>query len=134
MPRIVVASIMAYFVGEFCNSYVLAKIKVRMQGRAMPFRFVASTVVGQAVDTTVFVFIAFSWVFSASEMISIIFSGWAFKVAWEVVALPLTVVVVNYLKKAENEDYFDVKTNFNPFHLSQKNELGTHGAVASTAP
>jgi len=134
VPRIVVASIMAYFVGEFCNSYVLAKIKVRMQGRAMPFRFVASTVVGQAVDTTVFVFIAFSWVFSASEMISIIFSGWAFKVAWEVVALPLTVVVVNYLKKAENEDYFDVKTNFNPFHLSQKNELGTHGAVASTAP
>lgn len=134
VPRIVLASITAYFIGEFCNSYVLAKIKVRMKGRAMPLRFIASTVVGQAVDTIVFVLIAFGGVFGAADMASIIFSGWAFKVAWEIVALPVTVVVVNYLKKAENEDYFDVNTNFNPFHLSQKNETGSHGAVVSQVP
>ena len=131
VPRIVVASISAYFVGEFCNSYVLAKSKVKMQGRSMPFRFIASTVVGQAVDTTVFVVIAFAGVFGIVEMASIIFSGWAFKVAWEVVALPFTVTVVNYLKKSENEDYFDTDTNFNPFHLSNKNESPNQKAVVS---
>lgn len=135
IPRIVVASITAYFIGEFCNSYVLAKIKIRMKGKVMPFRFVASTVVGQAVDTTVFVLIAFAGTFSAGAMGSIILSGWAFKVAWEIIALPLTVGVVNYLKKAEKEDYFDVNTNFNPFHLSQKDEVTDRGrAVVSATP
>jgi uncharacterized integral membrane protein (TIGR00697 family) len=131
VPRIVLASITAYFIGEFCNSYVLAKIKVRQKGRAMPFRFVASTIVGQAVDTTVFVLIAFGGVFGTGEILSIIFSGWVFKVTWEIMALPLTLAVVKYLKRVENEDYFDVNTNFNPFHLSQKNEVGSHRAVAS---
>lgn len=120
VPRLVIASIAAYFIGEFCNSYVLAKIKVRMKGRAMPFRFVASTVVGQAVDTTVFVIIAFTWVYRPTEMLSIILSAWAFKVTWEVIALPLTLAVVKYIKKAENEDHFDVDTNFNPFHFGQE--------------
>jgi len=120
VPRIVIASIAAYFVGEFCNSYVLAKIKVRMNGRAMPLRFVASTVVGQAVDTTVFVIIAFTGVYGPTQMLSIIFSGWAFKVIWEIIALPFTVIVVNYIKKAENEDYFDINTNFSPFDFSQR--------------
>lgn len=134
VPRIVIASIIAYFVGEFCNSYVLAKIKVWMQGRAMPFRFVASTAVGQAVDTTVFVLIAFGGLFSAGQITSLIFSGWAFKVAWEVIALPLTLFVVKSLKKAENEDYFDIDTNFNPFHLGQKSEGGSRNAIASATP
>jgi uncharacterized integral membrane protein (TIGR00697 family) len=134
VPRIVLASITAYFVGEFCNSYVLAKIKVWMQGRAMPFRFVASTAVGQAVDTTVFVLIAFGGLFSAGQMASLIFSGWAFKVAWEVIALPLTLVVVKRLKKAEDEDYFDIDTNFNPFHLNKKTEVGGRSAVVSATP
>jgi uncharacterized integral membrane protein (TIGR00697 family) len=133
VPRIVIASIIAYFVGEFCNSYVLAKIKVWMQGRAMPFRFVASTAIGQAVDTTVFALIAFGGSFSVGQMASLIFSGWAFKVAWEVIALPLTLVVVKRLKKAENEDYFDTNTNFNPLHLSQKTEVGGRSAVSVTS-
>jgi uncharacterized integral membrane protein (TIGR00697 family) len=134
VPRIVAASITAYFVGEFCNSYVLAKIKVWMQGKAMPFRFVASTAVGQAVDTTVFVLIAFGGLFSAGQMVSLILSGWAFKVAWEVIALPVTLFVVKRLKKAENEDYFDTDTNFNPFHLGQKSEGGGRNAVVSATP
>lgn len=131
VPRIVVASIIAYFIGEFCNSYVLAKIKVWMQGRAMPFRFVASTAIGQAVDTTVFVFIAFVGDFSARAIFSLIFSGWIFKVAWEIIALPLTLVIVKRLKKAEKEDYFDIHTNFNPFHFSQKTEVGGRSTVVS---
>ena len=131
VSQVVLGSITAYFVGEFCNSYVLAKIKVRKQGRAMPFRFVASTAVGQAVDTTVFVIIAFLGWKSAREMASLIFTGWVFKVAWEIVALPLTLFVVKRLKKAEAEDYFDVDTNFNPFHLSQKTEVGGRSAVVS---
>ena len=131
VPRIVIASISAYFAGEFCNSYVLAKSKVKMNGKSMAFRFIASTVAGQAVDTTAFVVIAFGGVFGAAEMASLILSGWAFKVAWEIVALPLTVVVVNYLKKSESEDYYDTSTNFNPFHLGQKNKGSNQNIMAS---
>lgn len=133
LPEIVIASITAYFVGEFCNSYVLAKIKLRMKGRAMSFRFVASTIAGQAVDTTVFVLIAYSRNYR-SVLVPLILLSWAFKVVWEIIALPITLIVVNYLKKAENEDYFDIDTNFNPFHLSAKNEVSSPRAVASTAP
>lgn len=115
VPRIVAASITAYFAGEFCNSYVLAKVKVKMDGRAMPLRFVLSTIVGQAVDTTVFVAIAFLGVFPFPELVSITISGWAVKVAWEVIALPFTLPVVRWLKRTENEDYFDRDTNFSPF-------------------
>lgn len=117
VPRIVLASIIAYFVGEFCNSYVLAKMKVKTEGKAISLRFVASTVVGQAVDTSIFVLIAFAGVFSGNEMLSITLSGWGFKVAWEILALPLTLFVVKRLKHAEKEDYYDRDTNFNPFHF-----------------
>jgi len=115
IPRIVVASIAAYFLGEFCNSYVLAKMKVRMRGAAMPVRFVASTVVGQLVDTAVFVLIAFTGTMPRAALFTVTLSAWAVKVGWEVIALPLTVPIVKALKRAENEDYFDTDTNFNPF-------------------
>lgn len=134
-PRIVLASITAYLTGEFCNSYVLAKIKVRMRGKAMSLRFVGSTVVGQAVDTTVFVVIAY-WATPGNgtrQILGIILTGWVFKVAWEVVALPLTLRIVNYLKKAENEDHFDINTNFNPFHLSQNDQANSSQREASAA-
>lgn len=118
IPRIVVASIVAYFLGEFCNSYVVAKLKVRTNGKGMASRFVLSTIAGQAIDTATFVLIAFAGRFSAGDLISIAASGWAFKVAWEILALPLTIIVVRWLKRAENVDYFDTATNFNPFRLS----------------
>ena len=123
VPRIVLASITAYFAGEFCNSYVLAKMKVKMQGRTMAWRFVASTIVGQAVDTTVFVLVAFAGIFAVGDLISLTISGWAFKVVWEIVALPLTVFVVRKLKEAEGIDYYDHDTNFNPFHLLSEKEV-----------
>lgn len=135
-PRIVLASITAYFMGEFCNSYVLAKIKVRMRGKGMSRRFVASTVVGQAVDTTVFVVIAY-WGTPGNgtrQIVGIILTGWVFKVAWEIIALPLTLRIVNHLKKAENEDHFDINTNFNPFHLGQNDQANSSRRIPSVAP
>jgi queuosine precursor transporter len=120
VPRIVAASITAYFIGEFCNSYVLAKMKVKMNGKTMFLRFVASTIVGQFVDTTTFVLIAFSGVFPVADLVSITASAWFVKVAWEIIALPITLPVVRFLKRVENEDYYDRDTNFNPFAFAQR--------------
>lgn len=120
LPRIVAGSIIAYFAGEFCNSYVLAKIKVKMNGRIMPLRFVLSTVVGQFVDTTTFVAIAFTGVYPTTSLVSITISAWIVKVGWEVLALPITLPVVRSLKRTENEDYYDRDTNFNPFVLTER--------------
>jgi hypothetical protein len=134
--RIVIASITAYLIGEFCNSYVLAKIKIKMRGQGMSLRFVASTVVGQALDTTVFVVIAYLGTpgNDTRKIVGNILLGWAFKVAWEIIALPLTLPIVNYLKKVENEDHFDINTNFNPFHLGQDDQANNSRRIASAAP
>mgnify|MGYP006424811523 CR=1 FL=1 len=118
VPRIVAASIAAYFFGEFTNSFVVAKMKVKSDGKGMALRFAVSTIFGQAVDTTVFVTIAFLGTMSLNDLGLIILSGWGFKVAWEIIALPISIPLVKWLKKVENEDYYDKKTNFNPFKLS----------------
>lgn len=114
-PRIALASMIAYFVGEFCNSFVLAKMKVKTDGKGMGARFVASTIAGEGVDTIVFVLIAFAGLMNSNELIQIILSAWAIKVAWEIIALPITIRVVKWLKRVENEDYYDRDTDFNPF-------------------
>jgi uncharacterized integral membrane protein (TIGR00697 family) len=118
VPRIITASILAYFLGEFANSYVLAKLKVINDGKNMPMRFIASTFIGQLVDTSVFVMIAFAGLLPFNDLLSIIISGWLFKVAWEIIALPITLPLVKWLKKVENEDYYDRNTNFSPFKFS----------------
>lgn len=118
VPRIVMASITAYFLGEFTNSFVLAKLKVRSGGKGMAFRFIASTFFGQAVDTMVFVLVAFLGTMDARSLLLVFLSGWGFKVLWEVVMLPVSIPIVKRLKKAENEDYFDDTTDFNPFKVS----------------
>lgn len=117
IPRIVVASILAYFAGEFCNSYVLAKSKVRTEGRGMWVRFVTSTMAGQAVDTVVFMTVAFVGVYPPEAMLPLFLSSWAVKVLWEIVALPASVPFITWLKATEHEDYFDRGTNFSPFHI-----------------
>ncbi|MBO9309744.1 MAG: queuosine precursor transporter [Chloroflexi bacterium] len=125
-PRIVIASLLAYFAGEFVNSFVLAKMKVWTNGRYLWTRTIGSTLVGQAVDTGVFVVIAFLIalpvaVFAPETalppdlVLTIFISNYVFKVAVEVLFTPLTYLVVNGLKRAEDEDYFDRNTNFNPF-------------------
>lgn len=116
--RIVIASIVAYFCGEFVNSLTIAKMKLKQNGKAMPVRFIMSTLLGQAVDTAVFILIAFSGTMSASVMLTVFFSAWLFKVAWEIIALPISIPLVTWLKKVENEDYYDKDTNFNPFKIS----------------
>lgn len=117
VPRIAIASIVAYFSGEFVNSFVISKLKLKQKGEMMALRFVASTVVGQAVDTCVFILIAFTGVIGISDSFILFLSAWTFKVVWEVIALPLSLTIVRRLKKIENEDYFDEQTNYNPFKL-----------------
>jgi hypothetical protein len=115
---ILVASILAYFCGEFSNSYVLATMKVRTQGRYLWTRTVSSTLVGQAIDSTVFTVVACAFgVFPWSIALSLIAANYIFKVSIEVLFTPMTYWVVNWLKRSEHEDYFDVHTDFSPFRL-----------------
>ena len=119
-PRIVLASLAAYWAGEFVNSYVLAKLKLRTGGRHLWVRTLGSTVVGEAVDTVTFVVAAFAGVWPASLLWAVFISNYIFKVGIEALFTPLTYRVVNFLKQAEREDYFDRHTNFNPFHLQDR--------------
>ncbi len=113
-PRLLLASFIAYLVGEFLNSLVLAKLKIRTKGRFLWVRTIGSTIVGQAADSAVFLTIAFAGIFSAADLGQAILSQWLFKVAYETLATPLTYLVVTWLKRVEQEDYYDRETNFNP--------------------
>jgi uncharacterized integral membrane protein (TIGR00697 family) len=115
--RIVLASMLAFWLGDFVNSYILARMKVVTQGRALWMRTIGSTIAGQAVDSAVFYPIAFLGIWSADTLLKIIVFNWTIKVAIEVVFTPLTYLVVNALKRAEQEDFYDVGTNFTPFSL-----------------
>ncbi|MGD0751082.1 MAG: queuosine precursor transporter [Anaerolineales bacterium] len=114
-PRLLLASFAAYLVGEFLNSFVLARLKVRTKGRFLWVRTIGSTIVGEGADSAIFITIAFWGILSPGNVLLTIFSQWTFKVVYETIATPLTYLVVNTLKKAEQEDYFDRETNFNPF-------------------
>jgi len=118
-PRIVAGSIIAYFAGEFTNSYVLAKMKIVTEGKGMAARFVASTVVGVFVDTALFCAIAFMGAMPMKALLFLIFCDWVAKVLWEVFALPLSLPLTGWMKKTENEDHYDRGTNFNPFVIGK---------------
>lgn len=115
VPRLVIASLIAYWCGEFANSYTLAKMKLLTGGKFLWTRTVGSTVVGQAVDTAIVMIVAFGGQLPAATIASLIFSGYFFKVAYEVLATPATYLVVNFLKRTEGLDTFDYKTRFTPF-------------------
>jgi uncharacterized integral membrane protein (TIGR00697 family) len=115
--RIALASMFAYLCGEFCNSFVLAKMKVATEGRFLWLRTIGSTIVGEAVDSLIFYPLAFASVWPREQVIAVMMSNYALKVGWEVVNTPITYAVVNFLKKKESEDYFDRHTNFTPFSL-----------------
>jgi uncharacterized integral membrane protein (TIGR00697 family) len=117
-PRIVLGSLLAYFAGEFSNSYTLAKMKILTQGRWLWSRTIGSTLVGEAVDTALFVTIAFAGTLPWPLFWSIIISNYIFKVGLEVAMTPVTYRVTNHLKQAENEDVYDTDTDFNPFKVS----------------
>jgi uncharacterized integral membrane protein (TIGR00697 family) len=115
VPRILVASLVAFWLGEFANAFVLAKMKVLTGGRMLWSRTVGSTVVGQLVDTVVVVAIVFAGVVPVSEMVKLMYSGYFGKVIYEALATPVTYLVVNWLKRVEGVDVFDNATDFNPF-------------------
>jgi uncharacterized integral membrane protein (TIGR00697 family) len=115
---IIIASLAAYFAGEFSNSFVLAKMKIATAGKYLWTRTIGSTFVGQAIDTTAFMLIATLFgVFPWEIFVSLLVTNYIFKVAIEVLFTPLTYAVTGFLKKAEQEDYFDRGTNFNPFRF-----------------
>ena len=116
-PRAVAASMLAFFLGEFANSFILAKLKVYTEGRWLWSRTISSTIVGEGVDTIIFYPIAFLGRWDNMLIVKIMLGDYAFKVLWEVVATPLTYKVVNLLKRVEGENYFDRGTNFNPFSV-----------------
>lgn len=115
VPRMVLASLVAYWCGEFANSFTMARMKVLTRGQHLWTRTVGSTVVGQAVDTAVFLTLAFGSKLEAGTIVALIINSYLFKVIYEVLATPLTYWVVNGLKRAEGVDTFDFDTNFNPF-------------------
>jgi queuosine precursor transporter len=120
-PRMAASSIVAFAAGEFANSFVLAKMKVLTGGSKLWARTIGSTICGEALDTLIFYPLAFlgNPDFSLGLLGSIMLVNYLGKVTWEVIATPLTYVVVGWLKKAEGEDYFDKNTDFNPFHLAE---------------
>ena len=117
--RIALGSIIAFFVGDFLNSYVLAKMKVRMGGKYPWARFIGSTVVGQGVDSLIFYPLSFVGIWSPATLVAVMFANWIFKVLVEVVMTPLTTVVCAKLKQVEGVDTFDTDTDFTPFSLKR---------------
>ena len=117
--RIAAASMFAYFCGEFFNSYVLARMKVASEGRQMGARFVASTLAGELVDSLLFYPLAFynSGIMPNELVLTLMWSQFGLKTLVEIVMLPVTYRIVAFLKAREQEDYFDRRTDFNPFHI-----------------
>ncbi|MHB1438946.1 MAG: queuosine precursor transporter, partial [Thiobacillus sp.] len=115
----VLGSLTAFFVGEFVNSYIMAKMKVRMNGKRLWMRTIGSTVVGQAFDSMLFTVLAFGGLWPWSTILSVIMWNYVVKVAIEALATPLTYLVINHLKSAESEDHYDRYTDFNPFSLAE---------------
>lgn len=115
VPRIVVASIFAFWAGEFVNSYVMARMKIWTKGKALWSRTIGSTIVGQGVDSIIFYPLAFAGVWSHQQIMVVMVTNWLLKVTWEAVLTPVTYIIVGFLKRREGIDIFDEATNFTPF-------------------
>ena len=122
VPRLVLASLLAYWCGEFANSFTLAKLKLVTKGRHLWTRTIGSTVVGQAVDSVMVMFIGFYGIVPVNTIVRLIVSGYIAKVVYETLMTPLTYLIVNFLKRKEGVDYFDYNTDFNPFAASEPQE------------
>ena len=116
-PRIVFASIIAYWIGEFANSYVLARMKVFTKGRFLWMRTIGSTIIGTGIDSAVFYPVAFWGIWTDAQVVSVMLGNYVLKVLWETLATPFTYRIVAFLKRIEHEDYYDVDTDFTPFSL-----------------
>jgi len=116
-PRVVVASLVGYFLGEFTNSAVLSKLKLLTRGKWLFSRTIGSTIVGEGIDTVVFITIAFAGTVSSSVLLSMIAAQYIFKVVYEILVTPLTYLVVGWVKKKEGVDVYDWGVKYNPFSL-----------------
>jgi uncharacterized integral membrane protein (TIGR00697 family) len=116
-PRIIAASIIAFWCGSFVNSYVLAKMKIWTRGRWLWTRTIGSTLCGELVDSALFYTIAFTGLWATHDLIAVTITQYVLKSSWEIVVTPLTYQVVGFLKRVEQEDHFDRETNFTPFSL-----------------
>ena len=116
-PRLLAGSFVAYLIGEFTNSFVLAKMKVATQGRMLWARTIGSTVIGAGLDTATFNAIAFGGALPNEVLLNIIMTAWFLKVVYEIAVTPLTYAVVNFLKRKEGIDTYDRETNFNPLAM-----------------
>jgi queuosine precursor transporter len=117
-PRLLLASFVAYLFGEFANSIVLSKMKIATNGRWLWTRTIGSTMIGQGLDSLVFISIAFFGTIPLSALISIVITQWLMKSFYEVVVTPLTYIAVNFLKREEGGDFFDRDTHFNPLRIA----------------
>ena len=115
--RIVFASMLGFFSGEFVNSFTLAKMKILTRGRFLWTRTIGSTITGEAADSLIFYPVAFLGIWTNGQVVEVMMTNYVLKVLWEVVATPLTYALVGFLKRAEHEDYYDDNTDFNPFTL-----------------
>lgn len=118
--RIVVASLLAFWAGEFVNSFVLAKMKVWTGGKHLWARTIGSTVFGQAVDSAIFYPVAFLGTWTTQSVVTVMVTNWGMKVLWEVVLTPVTYAVVGWLKRREGVEVFDEQTDFSPFARAQE--------------
>ncbi len=117
VPRIVAASLIAYFAGEFSNSFTLSKLKIFTRGRFLWIRTISSTLIGEGLDTILFCIIAFYGTMPSSVLLAVIISNYIFKCSVEILFTPLTYAIVGFLKRKENIDTYDVGINYNPFVL-----------------
>jgi queuosine precursor transporter len=121
-PRIIAASILAFWCGSFVNSFVLAKMKILTRGRWLWTRTIGSTLCGELVDTVLFTSVAFAGTMTRSELLTVMTTQYVLKSSWEVLSTPITYQLVNFLKRTEREDYYDRDTNFTPFSLRVADE------------
>ena len=116
-PRIVAASLVAYLVGSFLNAWVMSRFKVMTQGKGFSGRAILSTIAGEGVDAAIFITVAFAGLFPVSALLTMVVTQALVKTAFEIIVLPLTVVAVKKIKKAEGIDTFDFSVSYNPFNL-----------------
>jgi queuosine precursor transporter len=124
-PRIAAASMIAFWCGSFVNSFVLAKMKLLTRGRWLWTRTIGSTACGELFDSGLFYTLAFAGVMTARELLTVMATQYVLKTSWEVLSTPVTYKLVGFLKRAEQEDYYDRATNFTPFSLKVASDDGT---------
>ena len=118
-PRIIFASLMAYLTGSFLNAIVMSKIKVLMKGRNFSVRAILSTLVGEAADSLIFIFVAFAGNLPFSVLIGMVLTQAFLKTVYEIIILPITILVVKWVKRVEGTDTYDLEVSYNPFLINQ---------------